>query len=124
MENERMMRIIYRGKKLAPGLEIVALTEDRWEPSEEYLELGRRFGHEPDSGVRTGLTATVLAKGKTYKADMRWTPDAGYEFMVFKSNADGYVASGKDVYCRSNCLGVNLQSFLGYLMDFFEEAKK
>lgn len=124
MENERKLWIIYQGKKLAPGLEIVALTEDRWDPSAEYLELGRRFGHKPDSGVRTGLTATVLAKGKTYKADMRWTPDAGYEFMVFKSNANGCATSGKDMYCRSNCQGVSLKSFLWYLMDFFKEVKK
>lgn len=66
---------------------------------QDILDMGRQFGQEPDGQTGSYITAIFrLTKGGTYKADLRWTPDAGYELMVFHSDENGHLKSGKDLY--------------------------
>lgn len=87
MTNQMYSISMYRGKKIG-RLEIVDMWIGHYDVPDEVLALGRRFGHEPGVYIGDFLTAQLLVGRQNYKADMRWTPDAGYEFMVFKMRSE------------------------------------
>lgn len=66
----------YRGKKIG-RLEIVDMWGGHQDVPDEVLALGRRFGHDPGVYIGDFLTAQLLVGRQNYKADLRWTPDAG-----------------------------------------------
>ena len=113
----------YRGKKIG-RLEIVDMWGGHQDVPDEVLALGRRFGHEPDVYIGDFLTAQLLLGRQNYKADLRWTPDAGYEFMVFKCDLNGHVSSGRSCYEGPRYPNVTLPTFLWYINDFAKEAAK
>lgn len=88
---------------------------------QDILDMGRQFGQEPDGQTGSYITAIFrLTKGGTYKADLRWTPDAGNEVMIFRSDIDGHTRSGKDLYA-AKCEHIMVPIFLGHLKNFVEE---
>lgn len=113
----------YRGKKIE-CLEIVDMWGGHQEVPEEMLTLGRRFGHEPGAYIGDFLTAQLLLGRQNYKADLRWTPDAGYEFMAFKCDLNGRVSSGRSYYEGHRYPNVTLPTFLWYINDFAKEVVK
>lgn len=113
----------YRGKKIG-RLEIVDMWGGHQEVPEEMLALGRRFGREPGAYAGDFLTAQLLMGRQNYKADLRWTSDAGYEFMVFKCNLNGHVSSGRSYYEGHRYPNVTLPTFLWYINDFAKGGGK
>mgnify|MGYP001313475870 FL=1 len=113
----------YRGKKIG-CLEIVDMWGGHQDVPEKMLALGRRFGHEPGAYAGDFLTAQLLAGRQHYKADLRWTPDAGYECMVFKCDSNGRVSSGRSYYEGHRYPNVTIPTFLWYINDFVKEAVK
>lgn len=113
----------YRGKKIG-RLEIVDMWGGHQDVPEKMLALGRRFGHEPGAYIGDFLIAYLLVGRQHYKADLRWTPDAGYEFMVFKCDLNGHVSSGRSCYEGHRYPNVTLSTFLWYISDFAKEAVK
>ena len=113
----------YRGKKIG-GLEIVDMWGGHQEVPEKMLALGRRFGHEPGAYIGDFLTAQLLVGRQYYKADLRWTPDAGYEFMVFKCDLNVHVSSGRSYYEGHRYPNVTFSTFLWYISDFAKEVVK
>ena len=113
----------YRGKKIG-RLEIVDMWGGHQDVPDEVLALGCRFGHEPDVYTGDFLTAQLLVGRQNYKADLRWTPDAGYEFMIFKCDLNGHVSSGRSYYEGHRYPNVTLPTFLWYINDFAKEVVK
>lgn len=123
MKNQTYPIPQYRGKKIG-RLEIVDMRVGHYDVPDEVLALGRRFGHEPGAYIGDSLTAQLLVGRQNYKADLRWTPDAGYEFMVFKCDLNGHVTSGRSYYEGHRYPNVTLPSFLWYINDFAKEVVK
>lgn len=113
----------YRGKKIG-RLEIVDMWGGHQDVPDEVLALGRRFGHDPGVYIGDFLTAQLLVGRQNYKADLRWTPDAGYEFMIFKCDRNGHVTAGRSYYEGHRYPNVTLPTFLWYIRDFAKEAAK
>ncbi|WP_303226040.1 hypothetical protein [uncultured Acidaminococcus sp.] len=123
MKNQTYPIPQYRGKKIG-RLEIVDIWGGHQEVPEKMLALGRLFGHEPDAYAGNFLTALLLLGRQNYKADLRWTPDAGYEFIVFKCDLNGRVSSGRSYYEGHRYPNVTIPTFLWYINDFAKEVKK
>lgn len=113
----------YRGRKIG-RLEIVDMWGGHQDVPDEVLALGRRFGHDPGVYIGDFLTAQLLVGRQNYKADLRWTPDAGYEFMIFKCDLKGHVSSGRSCYEGHRYPNVTLPTFLWYINDFAKEVVK
>lgn len=113
----------YRGTKIG-RLEIVDMWGGHYDVPDEVLALGRLFGHEPGVYIGDFLTAQLLVGRQNYKADLRWTPDAGYEFIVFKCDRNGHVTSGRSYYEGHRYPNVTPSTFLWYISDFAKEAAK
>lgn len=113
----------YRGKKIG-RLEIVDMWGGHQDVPEKMLALGRRFGHEPGAYIGDFLIAYLLVGRQNYKADLRWTPDAGCEFMVFKCDLNGHVSSGRSYYEGHRYPNVTLPTFLWYINDFAKGGGK
>lgn len=114
----------YQGKRMHCGVEIFDIVTGHYQVSDFDREAGKRFGHAPDIWTGSYITAILDFKGKTYKADMRWTPDAGNEFMIFHSDACGNVRSGKDVFSRSGLEIMSVNVFLSLVAEWAKEIKK
>ena len=123
MTNQMYSISMYRGKKIG-RLDIVDMWGGHQDVPDEVLALGCRFGHEPDVYTGDFLTAQLLVGRQNYKADLRWTPDAGYEFMIFKCDLNGHVSSGRSCYEGHRYPNVTLPTFLWYINDFAKEVAK
>ena len=123
MTNQMYSISMYRGKKIG-RLDIVDMWGGHQDVPDEVLALGCRFGHEPDVYTGDFLTAQLLVGRQNYKADLRWTPDAGYEFMIFKCDLNGHVSSGRSCYEGHRYPNVTLPTFLWYINDFAKEVVK
>lgn len=111
---------LYHGKHFDGGTILEMIVGYRKVP-DEILEAGRKFGHPPDSNTGSYVRAIFQINGKgTYLADLRWTPDAGNEVMIFRSDIDGHTRSGKDLY-SARCEHIMVPIFLGHLKKFVEE---
>lgn len=110
----------YRGKKIG-RMEIADMWGGHYDAPDEMLARGRWFRHELGAYIGDFLTAQLLVGRQNYKADLRWTPDAGYECMVFKCDRNGHVTSGRSYYEGHRYPNVTLPTFLWYINDF---AKK
>nr|DAL57008.1 MAG TPA_asm: hypothetical protein [Bacteriophage sp.] len=112
-----------KGKTLH-GAEILDVSYGREEVPEEIQDMGRKFGHEPNTSTGLWFRAISKVKGKSYLADLRWTPDAGNECMIFYSDACGNVRSGKDVFSRSGLEIMSVNVFLSLVAEWAKEIKK
>lgn len=107
-----------KGKTLH-GAEILDVSYGREEVPQEIQDMGRKLGHEPNTS--TGLWFRVISKvnGKRYLADLRWTPDAGNECMIFKCNKNGTVRIWGATSCYSKRgIPLTMHSILKCIDDF------
>lgn len=110
-----------KGKTLH-GAEILDVSYGREEVPEEIQDMGRKFGHEPNTSMGLWLRAISKVKGKSYLADLRWTPDAGNECMIFRCDKDGNVVeSGRSYYSRRG-LPLTTHSILKCIDDFAKDG--
>lgn len=114
----------YRGRKMRCGVEIIDMFHGRVPVPDELLEIGKKFGHEPDVWTGGHITAILRFKGKIYKADQRWTPDEGQEFMIFKSDVCGNVTSGRSLFSRGLLGRLDAGLFLTLIAEWAKETKK
>lgn len=104
--------------KTLHGAEILKTWYSWTEIPEEILEMGQKFGHEPNTSTGLYFRAITQVKGKSYLADLRWTPDAGNECMIFRCDKDGNVLeSGRSYYSRRD-VPLTLHSLLKCIDDF------
>lgn len=110
-----------KGKTLH-GAEIFDVRHGREEVPEEIQDMGRKFGHEPNTSTGLWFQASVKVKGKTYLADLRWTPDEGNECMIFRCDKDGNILeSGRSYYSRRD-IPLTTHGLLKCIDDFAKEG--
>lgn len=110
-----------KGKTLH-GAEILDVSYGRAEVPEEILEMGRKFGHEPNAATGLWFRSIFKVKGKIYLADLRWAPDAGNECMIFRCDKDGSVIeSGRSYYSRRG-IPLTIHSILKCIDDFAKDG--
>lgn len=109
--------------KTLHGAEILKSWYSWTDFPEEILEMGRKFGHEPDGYTGIWYRGIAKVKGKLYLADLRWTPDAGNECMIFRCNKDGKVIeSGRSYYSRRG-IPLAIASLIKCIDDFAKEGQ-
>ena len=104
-----------KGKTLH-GAEIFDIRHGREEVPEEIKNMGRKFGHEPNTSTGLWFQASCKVKGKTYLADLRWTPDEGNECMIFR-----FIESGRSYYSRRG-IPLTIHSLLKCVDDFAKDG--
>lgn len=111
-----------KGKTLH-GAEIFDVRYGREEVPEEIKNMGRKFGHEPNTSTGLWYQASCKVKGKTYLADLRWTPDEGNECMIFKCNKNGTVRIWGATSCYSRRgIPLTTHSILKCIDDFAKDG--
>ena len=102
-----------KGKTLH-GAEILDVSYGREEVPEEIQNMGRKFGHEPNTSTGLWFQESVKVKGKTYLADLRWTPDEGNECMILRF-------TGRSYYSRRG-IPLTLHSLLKCIDEFAKDG--
>lgn len=109
--------------KTLHGAEVLKHWYAYTEIPEEILEMGRKFGHDPDNSTGIWYRGIANVKGKLYLADLRWTPDAGNECMIFRCDKDGNVLeSGRSYYSRRD-IPLSPRSLIMCIDDFAKEEQ-
>lgn len=106
-----------KGKTLH-GAEILDVSYGRAEVPEEIQEMVRKFWHKPNPSTGLWYRCIAKVKDKSYLADLRWTPDAGTECMIFRCDKDGNVLeSGRSYYSRRG-IPLSLRILIKCIDDF------
>lgn len=104
-----------KGKTLH-GAEIFDVRHGREEVPQEIQDMGRKFGHEPDTSTGLWFQASCKVNGKTYLADLRWTPDEGNECMILR-----FTKGGRSYYSRRG-IPLTLHSLLKCIDEFAKDG--
>lgn len=105
-----------KGKTLH-GAEIFDVRYGREEVPQEIQDMGRKFGHEPNTSTGFWFQASCKVRGKTYLADLRWTPVEGNECMIFR-----FIEGGRPYYIRRG-IPLTMHSILKCIDDFAKEGQ-
>lgn len=108
--------------KTLHGAEVLDVSYGREEVPQEIQDMGRKFGYEPNTSTGLWFQVICKVKGKSYLADLRWTPDAGNECMIFRCDKDGSVIeSGRSYYSRRG-IPLSPRSLIKCIDDFAKDG--